>query len=383
MKIAKLMLSTLVAAAALVACNKLESDNLGDNSLKSVELSLANVEFITKGDGGAAISDGQAVFVKSFQVFFTDGTTLYPGYSADNQFMDAYFTAAADGTFGDLGQTKTFHFLPNVVDKVIVLGNMAKVDITQVNTVAGLEKVLKIAEQQNQKELALYASSRLTQTGKHVQDPDGHTTLLYSATCNLLPRIARFEIKSVGMTFKQNPHLYSEVTLAKMAFVDFYNTCTLIGGAVDLQSTTTVPFTENDIFNYFAGLDLLTKNPWNVDNLELTCTPTTASNTTDTNLAYHFYPNANMKPAVMVRVNAKTNASADPAPAYVYTNDFKYGDTVLAAYDAADGRKGYCPGYIYRMNYIFDESNLEHQDKCVEIKVTVDTWKVVAVTPVF
>ena len=112
MKLSKLMLSALVAAAALVACNKIETDNLDDSSLKSVELSLANVEFITKGDGGEAITNGQAVYVKSFQVFFTDGSTLYPAYTADNQVVDAYYSAAADGTFADLGTKKVFHFLP-------------------------------------------------------------------------------------------------------------------------------------------------------------------------------------------------------------------------------------------------------------------------------
>lgn len=383
MKLSKLMLSALVAAAALVACNKIETDNLDDSSLKSVELSLANVEFITKGDGGEAITNGQAVYVKSFQVFFTDGSTLYPAYTADNQVVDAYYSAAADGTFADLGTKKVFHFLPASVDRVIVLGNMPKVDIQSVNTVSGIDALLKVEAQQNQKELALYANSRLTRTGDHVQSVDGHTTLLYSATCNLLPRIARMEIKNVGMTFNATPHRFTEVSIAKMAFVDFYNTCNLLAGTVDPQSVTTIPLTENDIFNYFAGLDLYTQNPWHVDDVTLTCAPGATTNNVATNIAYHFFPHSGMKPTIMVRVNAKATATSDAAPAYVYTNDFKAGDTVLDAYHATDGTKGFCPGYIYRMNYIFDESNLEHQDKCIDVTVTVDTWKVVAVTPVF
>ena len=90
-----------------------------------------------------------------------------------------------------------------------------------------------------------------------------------------------------------------------------------------------------------------------------------------------------MKPALVMSVDATAAGSATSAPAYVYTNNFKHGATELTAMNMNDGTLGFCPGYIYRMDFIFDESNLKHQDKCIDVTVTVDTWKVVAVTPVF
>ena len=81
------------------------------------------------------------------------------------------------------------------------------------------------------------------------------------------------------------------------------------------------------------------------------------ANKVSTNISYSFFPSS-VKPALVMSLDATAAGSATPAPAYVFTNNFKYGSTDLAASNFADGTLGFCPGYIYRMDFIFDESNL-------------------------
>ena len=378
MKLSKLMLSAFAAAAALVACNKVETDNVNLEHYKSVELSLANVEFMTKADAGAEIKNGDAVKVSSFQVYFTDGNTLYTPKNKDGQDVVAYYAANASGVVEALSTVQNYHFLPDAVDKVIVIGNLPQ--NTTAKTVADLNTTLKIAEQQAQTGLTLYAESALTASGQHVETTDGHTALVYKATCNLMPRIARLEIKSVGMTFNANPHLFDKVEFKKIAFVDYYENCNLATSVAaaplfDLDLSSDVP-----VFNYLNALT----TSWNNDTVAGTAlaTNTADANKVATNISYSFFPSS-VKPALVMGVDATAAGSATSAPAYVYTNNFKYGATELTAMNMSDGTLGFCPGYIYRMDFIFDETNLQHQKKCIDVTVTVDTWKVVAVTPVF
>lgn len=378
MKFSKLMLSALVAAGAMVACNKVETDNVNLNQYKSVELSLANVQFMTKADAGDEIKNGDAVKVSSFQVYFTDGNTLYTPKDKDGKDVTAYYAADATGAIAALGSVQNYHFLPDAVDKVIVVGNLPQ--NTTATSVADLNTTLKIAEQQSQTGLTLYAESQLVTSGNHVETIDGHTALVYKATCNLMPRIARLEIKSVGMTFNAAPHLFDKVEFKKMAFVDYYENCNLataVAGAplFDLDLSSDVP-----VFNY---LNALTPS-WNNDSVAGTALATNAAdaNKVATNISYSFFPSS-IKPALVMSVDATSAGSATAAPAYVYTNNFRYGSTELTSQNATDGYSGFCPGYIYRMDFIFDETNLQHQKKCIDVTVTVDTWKVVAVTPIF
>ena len=377
MKLSKLMLSAFVAATALVACNKVETDNVNFNQFKSVELSLANIQFVTKADAGAEIKNGDAVKVSSFQVYFTDGTTLYTPKDKDGNDVAAYYSAAADGTIEALSTTQNYHFLPDAVDKVIVIGNLPQ--NTTAKTVADLNSTLKVADQQAQTGLSLYAESPLVASSQHVETADGHTSLVYKATCNLMPRIARIEIKSVGMTFNATPDLFDKVEFKKMAFVDFYENCNLATGIassplMDIDLTSDVA-----VFNYLNSLTTL----WSNDIVAGTALSSNApeANVVATNLSYSFFP-SEIKPALILSVDATAAGSATSAPAYVFTNDYLHGSTSLVA-QSADGHAGFCPGYIYRMDFIFDESNLNHQDKCIDVTVTVDTWKVVAITPVF
>ena len=378
MKATKLMLSACFAVLALVSCNKVETDDFQKSSLKSVELSLSNVQFVTKAPGGAEISDGQAVVVSSFQVFFTDGANVYSGKTTAGEDIDAYYTADDTGAVAELGTAQTYHFLPDAVNKVVVVGNLPKIE--NAKTMADINRAVYAKDQQDQTTLTLYAESGLTQTGNHVEDPDGHSAILYTANCNLLPLIARLEVKSAGITFN-DPAKFDKVEFDKLIFADYYGEANLMTGAV--SNLFTVDLT-NDItaFNY---INSTTDGFWDNDKVTLTATPTQTAeeNTVETNISYSFFPNENVGPVLILNTLATAAGSTTSAPAYVYTSQFKHGESILLPY-SEDGHKGFKPGHIYRIeSFNFNEDKLVHQDKCIDVTVTVESWKVVAVTPVF
>ena len=377
MKTTKLMLSACMAALALVSCNKMESDEVNATSLKSVELSLSNVQFVTKADGGAAISDGQSVMVSSFQVFFTDGSNVYSGKTATGEVIDAYYSSTT-GSIAELNTAQAYHFLPDAVNKVVVVGNLAKIENPA--TLADINRAVYAKDQQDQTALTLYAESSLTSSGNHVENPDGHSAILYKANCNLLPLIARLEVKSAGITFG-SPAKFDKVEFDKLIFSDYYGEANLMTGvksnlfSVDLT-------TDISAFNY---INSTVDGFWDNDKVALTALPTQTAeqNTVATNLSYSFFPNENVGPVLILSAVATAAGSSTSAPAYVYTTQFKHGDNVLLPY-SEDGHKGFKPGYIYRVeSFNFHEDKLNHQEKCIDVTVTVDTWKVVAVTPVF
>ena len=378
MKTTKLMLSACVAAMALVSCNKIETDEIKPSSLKSVELSLSNVQFMTKADGGAEIADGQSVMVSSFQVFFTDGTKLYTGKAADGTDIDAYYSAGTTGAIEELNTAQAYHFLPDAVNKVVVVGNLPKIE--NPTTLADINRAVYAKDQQDQTNLTLYAESGFVSTGNHVENPDGHSAILYTANCNLLPLIARIEVKSAGITFG-DPAKFDKVEFDKLIFADYYGEANLMTGAkanlfsVDLANDITA-------FNY---INSVTEGFWDNDDLTLTALPTQTpeENTVATNISYSFFPNENVGPVLILSAVATAAGSQTSAPAYVYTTQFMHGDNVLLP-SSTDGHKGFKPGYIYRIDsFNFHEDKLNHQEKCIDVTVTVDTWKVVAVTPVF
>ena len=114
MKLNKLVLVALVALGA-VACEKSDK-GIDDQSPKSVTINLANVQVGSRSMGTPLTKEDQVV-LNRFQVFFTDGTTLYLGKKANGDEADHYFATAQ----GNLSP-ETFHFLPVNVNKVIVVG---------------------------------------------------------------------------------------------------------------------------------------------------------------------------------------------------------------------------------------------------------------------
>lgn len=81
MKFSNLILAASIVAMTFASCNKEDEAGTGDNSLKSVTISLANVLPGTRSaipDGEGDLSETEINLI-NYQVFFSDGTNLYRG----------------------------------------------------------------------------------------------------------------------------------------------------------------------------------------------------------------------------------------------------------------------------------------------------------------
>ena len=175
MKLSKLMLSAFAAAVAMVACNKIETDNLPESTtMKSVKVSLENV-IMTKAEAGDKINAGDAIQVNNFKIFLTDDSysTIYPAkqyvvnaQTGDTELVDAqtYFEVT------DLKAAKDveYHFVDHKCTRVIAVANMGNAGIADVKSYMN-----SIELQQDQKNLVLWADSALG-TPKANHDATNH-----------------------------------------------------------------------------------------------------------------------------------------------------------------------------------------------------------------
>ncbi len=363
------MLFAFVAALALVSCNKHDNDPVQTN-MKSVEISLTNVKYETKGAGlpaGEEIQDGDPIQLNTVQFFFSDGSNLYTPYQADGVTPAVtYFSDASQAT----GAALSFHSLPPAVTKVIVIGNHPEITT---NLVSDLDVAITAATQQDPKNVVLFDEEGLVlmNTNHNTEQTGGgnpHNTSVYSATITLVPKIARFEILNFSCEFS-TPPLYNSVEIHKIHFADRYDQVSLRNNtygdlrSIDLSNQTT-------IFNH---LNNHTTATWFNDLFTpaISLTPTAPS--VATNLAYNFIPST-MLPRFVLALS--TNATD---PAYLYTVHF-----VDTNGNVLDEGTDYQPGKIYRIkDFKFKDTDLVHQDKCVEIVLEVLAWDIVYVSPVF
>ena len=348
MKITNLMLVALAASMTFVACSKDDGAPAGQGTPKSVTIKLANVVTPSRSSDGEPIGAGEAVTLTKYQVFFSDGTNLYPAKEVDNQ------TAAVqyfDYTTEAVPTVRNFHFLPAAVNEVIVIGNHA--EIKDATTKAQLDLALSIADEQDEDNLTLYATSALTpKTPEHADNNP-----LYEANLTLAPTIARLYVK--GFTYKEDVtgnRKYTELKLEKLALNNYYTTNTLASKTTG--GLTNEPLDKSTVWDWFAGL----QGGFHNDALPYTLTPTAPSATSD--LYYHIF--AGLQPQLALRL------TGDGTPLYLATKSFT-GDKPIT-WEA---------GYIYEMEFAFSDTDFEQPDKCIDIKVTPVNWVVVTVTPEF
>lgn len=348
MKIRNLMLVALAASMTFVACSKDDGVPDAQGTPKSVTIKLANVVTPSRSTGGAQITDGQAVNLTKYQVFFSDGTKLYTAKEANNQdAAEQYFVTPEDGA---LATTGNFHFLPAEVNKVIVIGNHEKINAT---TEAELNIALAIAQEQNADELTLYAESGLTPKTPVHEDNNP----LYEANLTLAPTIARLYIKNFSCTFSGTPE-YTSLKLQKLALNNYYTTNTLASETVGGLTNTTL--TEANVWDWFAKLPAGFDN----DNLDISLSSTSATAPSG-GLYYHIFPG--VEPQLVLR------AEGDGTPLYLATKSFKSGDAPVV-WEA---------GKIYEMDFAFKATDFDQPDKCIDITVKPVNWVVVPVAPEF
>lgn len=384
MKLTKFMCAAFAAMVAFAGCQKDETPAQKSKNFKSVEVSINNVFPSTKAIGGVGDLEGKNVQLNSLQFFFSDGTSLYEAKDVDGNKADVYFDAAELAAMAGNISAK-FHFLPAAVKKVIVVGNFTEIVATQETN---LDRELEIINYQDVTNFPLYAEGTLgaPQSNTHNNAENGnHLSNVYSVKINILPHVARFEVKSVGCILPTGSEKI--VKVVSMAFADFYDKCDFRTSA--LNTLRSVQITQQDIFTYFQTQ--MNTNKWNNDFFNglngqvgagnshpvAEFSATTPSMTTD--IAYNFFCKGAPSPTLLLNVVEFENQAALEAnngtPGYLYTNTYRLNSTEEVT--------TFEPGKIYRMNINFNETNLQHQDRCLDITLEVAKWVVINVTPEF
>lgn len=376
MKVKSLIFAALAASFAFTSCSSDENPPVVDNGPKSVTLSLANVQPVSKSPG-AAIADQSNVALSNLQVFFSDGTNLYKAMDATGKVpADSYYSVAAFNA-----SDKTFHFLPSSVNKVIVIGNNGSA--ISATTEAQLEKELAIADEQTPGNLSLYAEQALTQVSG--TDDEGHP--LYEASVTLQPRVSRIEIAGFeyqptiidGVETREYESLQIQQVMLNNYYLEASRTTGLVVSGNDKKVAPAV--TSSTIFSLFSNAaedwhnDVFVAQPADGKLPIVSLSDGAWAYNYDADAlrpAYNFFCNATdvAQTQLLVRLVGSKNNGAESEPLYLATNGFSTPIDVNA-------------GTIYVVSFKFNDSDLANPQKCVAVTVDVKKWNVVAVTPEF
>ena len=377
------MLGMAVAAVSFAACNKEDITPSVEQGNKSVTLSLANV-LQTKSASNQVAAD--EIKLNSFQVFFSDGTTLYSPKTVDGKgtATTRFTQQEADGLY-------EFHFLPKAVNQVIVVGNMAQLDVTTHAALLAAVKDLTVGGEQNPANVRLMGIDTSLEAGKTehaagnntgIQHPDPYV----HADVNLSPAVARFEITGFEYALKTGAEKrnYTAMTVDNLSIRNYYTEAEVNFANVpttdeaDLLNFGGALTKDNVYVNYFNVLEA----GWWLDKVGTTLAdnayasvvaiPATETEPAKNCYAYNVFPGA--LPQFLMQLTGAEGGVESPL--YLMTSALKVDGVALTAEDITAGN-------VYRMAMKFDDSNLQNPEKCIEVSITVDEWVVVAVTPEF
>lgn len=424
----KLMFAALAAAAVFTACNKENPVQEPVQPInKSVVLNLANVMPSTKAAGSTTIANGTQITLNNYQVFFADaaGTLHAPMTDTAEPGAETYFSFTDEGT-PDV--TKQFHFLPQSVKEVIVIGNYgSKITTAATKTdLMNLVKTLDIADQQIPTDLMLYGidesltampaktnhdgqvEPEVDEDGKPTGNYDGedvHPEPLFKAEINLHPAVARVEV--TGFEYAQLPaaegatapaRLFSQMTIENLSVINWYEAATVTMAETGLTVTASG---EDTYFGGFYNDDTMypdylkpikevvteanDKDTWYFDYIKQTMPANYVLGAKDVEAAgvacyaYHVFPGATPRfiaELTGVNVLGAVEAEGDqPAVEGTPVTTKLYLQTINEFQPVA--------GNIYRMFFKFDDNDLRAAEKCIQVEITVDKWNVVPVTPEF
>ena len=384
MKTFRIMCAAVVAAMSLASCQKEQEQAPENKTLKSVEVKINNVAPVTRAIGGLGESlEGKNIQLNSLQFFFSDGTSLYEAKDAEGNVADVYYDAAELAAL-DGSISAKFHFLPAAVKKVIVIGNYSASAAT---TETALDTELEIAKYQDVTNFPLYAEGTLglASSNAHDSGSNGHLSNVYTVNLDVYPHVARFEITGIGCTLPLNSGKI--VKVVSIAFADFFDKCdfrTAVGNTL-----RSVQLNQQDIYTYFQ--EQMSTAKWNNDffnglngqvgagNSHPVIELTAANTFVETDIAYNFFCKGAPSPCLLLNVIEYENQAAFDAnngtPGYLYTNVYRLNSTEPVT--------TFEPGKIYRMAIRFNEDDLQHQERCLDISLNIAEWIVINVTPEF
>ena len=389
----------ILASMTLFACSNNEDVNVpsSDNAPKEVILRLDGIAAnVSRSTDANTTNEGTAVSVSNIAVILYDANgDIYvcDEITADNSDPDWAIITGETG--------KKYEAVDPNVDRVMVIGNTST--INNFSTIAAVgQPISKVNEltidlkSQNQAgtgtdtstkgNLTLYGDEELT------RDYDQETTNadgieVYSAHVEILPLIARIEVKNIKCTFKPDGAPITGISsfnVLGIGIVDYYNQLTLgtqtvvedswmdakttanSDGKILPPSTQDTPAEGSYIFCKQTEPDA--NWSWAFDNITSTTLTSSRSNndvqTVEKTFAYNFFPSTEI---ANVRLYLQSN------------NNDRF--VVTANFNQTPQR-----GYIYQFEYAFDETvpgSWDKDQKNVYITVEAVPFTIVNVTPDF
>lgn len=389
----------ILASMTLFACSNNEDVNVpsSDNAPKEVILRLDGIAAnVSRSTDANTTNEGTAVSVSNIAVILYDANgDIYvcDEITADNSDPDWAIITGETG--------KKYEAVDPNVDRVMVIGNTST--INNFSTIAAVgQPISKVNEltidlkSQNQAgtgtdtstkgNLTLYGDEELT------RDYDQETTNadgieVYSAHVEILPLIARIEVKNIKCTFKPDGAPITGISsfnVLGIGIVDYYNQLTLgtqtvvedswmdakttanSDGKILPPSTQDTPAEGSYIFCKQTEPDA--NWSWAFDNITSTTLTSSGSNndvqTVEKTFAYNFFPSTEI---ANVRLYLQSN------------NNDRF--VVTANFNQTPQR-----GYIYQFEYAFDETvpgSWDKDQKNVYITVEAVPFTIVNVTPDF
>lgn len=381
------MLGMAVAAVSFAACNKEDITPSVEQGNKSVTLSLANV-LQTKSASNQVAAD--EIKLNSFQVFFSDGTNLHSPKNVDGK-----GTATTRFTQQEEDGLYEFHFLPKAVNQVIVVGNMAELDVTTHAALLAAVKDLTVGGEQDPANVRLMGIDTTLEAGETehaagnntgIQHPDPYV----HADVNLSPAVARFEITGFEYALKTGAEKrnYTAMTVENLSIRNYYTEAEVNFANVPTPKALLNfggALTKDNVYvDYFNVLEA----GWWLDKVGTTldadayAAVVNVPGATETEpakdcYAYNVFPGA--LPQFLMQLTGAEGGVESPLYLMTSALKVKNANNEMVALTAED----ITAGNVYRMAMKFDDSNLQNPEKCIEVSITVDEWVVVAVTPAF
>lgn len=372
MKITKLMLSALVAAAALVSCNKEDHDPV-DTKVKSISISLENA-IMTKGVSTGKVSG--AVTVNNLKIFLVDEHgNSYQAKNIDGTDADTYIDLSSE----TIKEKYDFHYVDPAVTKVAIIANAGEKNWSDVKDGYGLE----IGGQQNPGNLVLYGIDNQLESKGNKDHSNGDVTVLYEARVTLSPTVSRFEVDGFRIRFN-DPSEFQNVKVTQLAFQNYYPASDAVSGTASgtLVNHINNLSNESNVFDWFN--DVPTEMPWYRNVFDLSLTPSSpVGKVGNTGLSYHFFA-GNQVPVMVI------DMLVNGRPAYVYSRSINViNNGVPSPLTELEA------GKVYRMSaagavdnepngYIeIPEDVITPANHCIDIKVDVVNWVVTLVQPNF
>lgn len=390
MKVKSFLLTALAASMVLVACDKNESDLNAptDKSLKSVTIQLPNInQTVDTRATGKGMKKGQ-IALKDFKVFFLNasGACINDQVPTTEELGDGltqpklYFTGDDVAQHTGSGKTTTYHFLPAAVTKVVVVGNCGNAEYTAINKDYNVlndgdsgEGITSDTEKHPH--YPLYGESNLTlKSGK---DDQNHNNV-YTATVQLAPRVARFEIFGFEYTKETNAQFtFQSVELNKIALANYAKTYNLQTGVAGTK--TTAPTETEKVWGWIDAA----QSPWANSLTNYTLSQNDKKYVDKNTITDDTDGSKYTGDMITFGVTPSTKAFDNPELLLSFYGVKDSNKTPLYLHGKFTTSEPFQAGKIYRVLFPVKDGSWDQPERCVELSVTVAEWSIVVVTPEF